>query len=346
MKKSFIKTIVGSFLGLTLLMGCGTPSKQIQSNDKKIENLKIAFVPSVDPEKIITSTEPLKGALKNELKKAGYEVENVDITVGTSYEAVGEGLVSGTIDVGFIPGATYVLYDDGAEVGLVATRKALNKSSDNPKDWNDGKPSEHTGEKAISYKSIIVAGPSEKGRELSSKINNGEKLTWEDLNSAKWSVLGPNSSSGYIYPTLWLKENYDKTIADLSDKVQSDSHGSSIARLASEQVDVAVFFGDARTGHEDKWQSDYGRNKSIWEETNVIGVTPSIYSDTVSFSKSSKIMTEEFKNAFKKAMIDIANTEEGKKIISIYSHEGYEQASSSDYDNERKVQKLIRELNR
>lgn len=65
----------------------------------------------------------------------------------------------------------------------------------------------------------------------------------------------------------------------------------------------------------------------------------------VSVSKNSKIMTEEFKEAFKKAMIDIANTEEGKKIISIYSHEGYERANSSDYDNERKVQELIRKLN-
>ena len=55
-------------------------------------------------------------------------------------------------------------------------------------------------------------------------------------------------------------------------------------------------------------------------------------------------MTPEFKNAFATAMINIANTEEGKKVISVYSHKGYERAQSADYDNERRVQEIIREL--
>ncbi|MFR6411357.1 MAG: hypothetical protein ACLUNX_04425 [Angelakisella sp.] len=43
--------------------------------------------------------------LKDELAKEGYEVGEVEITVGTTYEAVGEGLEAGTIDVGLIPAA-------------------------------------------------------------------------------------------------------------------------------------------------------------------------------------------------------------------------------------------------
>ena len=50
----------------------------------------------------------LKAMLKEELAKEGYEVGEVEITVGTTYEAVGEGLEAGTIDVGLIPGGTYV----------------------------------------------------------------------------------------------------------------------------------------------------------------------------------------------------------------------------------------------
>lgn len=341
MKRFFI--IFGITLGLIFLTGCGGSSvKQQVGTD--IDKLNIAFVPSIDPEKIITTTEPLKQALKTELKQQGYNVGEVDITVGTSYEAVGEGLVAGTIDVGFIPAGTYVLYDDGVDVLLTATRNAVNKNSENPKDWN-GIPSEYIERQSVFYKSLIVAGPSEKGRELSQKVNNGEELTWEDLNSAKWSVLSPISSSGYIYPTLWLKENYNKGLSDLSNKIQSDSHGSSIARLASEQIDVAVFFADVRIDYVDRWQNEYGRDMSIWEETNVIGITPSIYSDTVSVSKNSKIITNEFKDALANSLINISKTDEGKKIISIYGHKGYEPAKSSDYDNERKVQKIIRELN-
>ena len=76
---------------------------------KTIETLKVAFVPSREPQEIITATEPLKQLLKDELAKEGYDVGEVEITVGTTYEAVGEGLEAGTIDVGLIPGGTYVL---------------------------------------------------------------------------------------------------------------------------------------------------------------------------------------------------------------------------------------------
>lgn len=335
--------MAGSLLTLSLLTGClGSPTTEEDSS--KIGTLNVAFVPSKDPDQIITATEPLKEILKAELEKEGYIIDNVNITVGTNYEAVGEALVSGTVDVGFIPGGTYVLYDDGAEVLLTSTRDGLSKNSESPKDWNDGTPTEYIDEQAVSYRSLIVVGPSEKGQELSEKINNGEELTWEDLDTARWSVLGPTSSAGYIYPTLWLRDNYNKGLSDLTNTVQSDSYGSSIARLASGQVDIAVIYADARIDYADKW-NDYGRELSIWEETNVIGVTPPIYNDTVSVSKNSKIMTDEFKNALSRAMINIAKTEEGKEVISIYSHKGYEPAKSSDYDNERKVQELIRELN-
>ena len=213
---------------------------------KTIETLKIAFVPSREPQEIITATEPLKQLLKDELAKEGYNVENVDITVGTTYEAVGEGLEAGTIDVGLIPGGTYVLYDDGAEVILTATRNGLNKDSDNAKDWNDGQPTEASDKQAVSYRALFIAGPSEKGQSLLAKVNAGEELTWDDLNSANWSVMGTSSPAGYIYPALWLQNHYGKGISDLSSAVQSDSYASAFARLASGQVDVLVTYADAR----------------------------------------------------------------------------------------------------
>ena len=213
---------------------------------KSIETLKVAFVPSREPQEIITATEPLKELLKTELAKEGYDVGEVEITVGTTYEAVGEGLEAGTIDVGLIPGGTYVLYDDGAEVILTATRDGLSKDSDNAKDWNDGQPTEASDKQAVSYRALFIAGPSEKGQELAAKVNAGEELTWDDLNSANWSVMGTSSPAGYIYPALWLQDRYGKGISDLSSAVQSDSYASAFARLASGQVDVLVTYADAR----------------------------------------------------------------------------------------------------
>ena len=87
------------------------------------------------------------------------------------------------------------------------------------------------------------------------------------------------------------------------------------------------------------------RDGSIWEEVEVIGVTPGIYNDTVSVSRFSPIMDDDFKAALQQAFINIGNTEEGKKVISIYSHNGYQIAKDSDYDNERKAQEIIRSMN-
>lgn len=86
-----------------------------------VDSLTISFVPSRDPDEIVTLTEPLKELLTKELEKQGYEVGNVDITVGTTYEAVGEGLDAGSVDIGFgMPGGTYVLYDDACDVILTS----------------------------------------------------------------------------------------------------------------------------------------------------------------------------------------------------------------------------------
>lgn len=352
---------------LVLLAGCGSNNNTANSNAsasgnasadnaasasnasadtaaKEIKELKVSFVPSKDPGEIITATDPLKDLLKKQLATEGYNVDNVTIDVGTTYEAVGEALTAGTTDVGFIPGGTYVLYDDGAEVILTATRAGLSNDSDNPKDWNDNKPTQPTTDQATYYRALLITGPTKKGQELAAKVNAGQQLTWDDLNSANWAVMSTSSSAGYIYPTLWLQNNYQKGITDLAHVVTSDSYGSSFARLAAEQADVVVAYADARRDFEKQWTTDFGRSKSIWDETNVIGVTDGIYNDTISVSKNDPLMTDDFKKALQDAFIAIGQTEEGKKVIAIYSHEGYKVAQSSDYDAERKAQEIIKSL--
>ncbi|MGN4127202.1 phosphate/phosphite/phosphonate ABC transporter substrate-binding protein [Lysinibacillus sphaericus] len=358
MKKFFM--FVTTCLLVVLLVACGNESTENKessgatnadnseaeeaSGNKQLEKLSIGFVPSRDPQEIITATEPLKDLLKTELASLGYDVDKIDITVGTNYEAVGEALSAGTTDIGFIPGGTYVLYDDGAEVILTATRAGLNNDSDNPADWNQNEPTEATAEQAISYRGILIAGPSEKGQELAAKVNKGEALTFEDLDGANWNVMSSSSPAGYIYPALWLQENYKKTITDLSKVVQADSYGTAFARLASGQTDLLVTFADARRDYEEAWKTDFNRKADIWAETDLIGVMPAIYNDTISVSKNSEIMDDELKKVLQQAFINIGKSEEGKEVIAVYSHEGYQAAKDSDYDNERKAQEIVQQL--
>ena len=206
--KKFLALLSVLVLSMSMLVGCGSKSA---SNDE----LVVYFVPSRDPAEILEATKPLSEMLKAELSKLGYDFEKVKIEVGTSFEAVGEALSSGTAQVGFIPGGTYVLYDDGVDVALTATRFGLNHDSENPADWNTS-PTENTDKKVKYYRSLIIAGPSEKGQELAAKINNGEKLTLEDIQNATWGISSNTTSpAGYIYPSLWLKENFGISITDL-----------------------------------------------------------------------------------------------------------------------------------
>ncbi len=109
MKKA-LSLLLAGVMCVGLLAGCGgqntedpqgsgsTPdtSDTQETGNKTIDTLRIAFVPSREPDEIITATEPLKQMLTDELAKLGYDVGEVDITVGTSYEAVGEALSAGS----------------------------------------------------------------------------------------------------------------------------------------------------------------------------------------------------------------------------------------------------------
>lgn len=342
MLKNWFKKAALTVASAATLVSVAMPAVAAQETTQ-IDELSIGFVPSRDPEEIVTATEPLEQLLIDELAKLGYEVGSVDITVGTSYEGVGEGLSAGTIDIGFIPGGTYVLYDDGAEVILTSTRAGLSNDSDNPAEWNANKPTEATDEQVTYYRAIMIAGPSEKGRELANKVNNGEELSFEDLNSANWSVMSPSSSAGYIYPTIWLQDNFGHNLSDLENLVQADSYLNSFARLASGQVDVLTVFADGRRDYVDQWEAELGGENDIWTDTDVIGVTPGIYNDTISVSNNSDAMTDELKAALQEAFINISETDEGKEIIAIYAHEGYEIAESADYDVERQAQQILRD---
>lgn len=352
-----LRTLTALLFGVLLLLtSCGSAdntketagsSENAQaagSEQIEIKELKVAFAPYDASETILAATEPLEEMLKNQLAQHGYKVDKVTMTVGASYEAVGEALSAGTADVGFISGGTYVLYENECDVLLTALRSAYSKDSENPADWNDGMEGVYTDEMASYYRSIILAGPSEKGQALAAKVNQGEELTWEDLDSATWAVMSASSASGYIYPSLWLLEKYDKGISDLSNVIESDSYATSMARLAAEQADIIVSFGHVQNKFAEQWQSDFGGEHSVWEDTNVIGVTEGIYNDTISVSRASDLMTDEFKEALAESMIEIGETEEGLAVISTFSHKGYVKANSEDYDGERDAQALLKEL--
>ena len=348
MKKKISALLLSLALCAGLLAGCGTGETAEAPSDtdvQQVDSLKIAFSPYADADLISESTEPLEELLKAKLLEKGYDVGEIDMTVGTSYTAVGEALSAGSADLGFSSGGNYVLFSDDCDVLLTALRYAINKDSENPADWNDGTIEENTEDMSTYYRCILLAGPSEKGQELLSKVNAGEELTWDDLNSATWAVLNPTSASGYIYPSLWLQEHYGKGISDLDNVVECDSHTTSVARLAAGQVDVMVSYGHIRIKNAPIWESDFDGTAPMVEQTGVIGVTDGIYNDMIAYSKTSDTMADEaFRQAVGESFIELAQTEEGQEIFGVFSQVGYDWGSDSDYDGERAAQALLKSM--
>lgn len=339
---------------LMVLAGCGGNGSNTDS--KHLTDLELQFVPSKDADVIITGTANLPELLKAALAEEGYTVDQINITVGSSYDATGEAMAAGTVDLGWLPGGTYALYSDETDVILTATRNGLSNDSVNPADWNgEANKTLTNGPQVTYYRSLIYAAPTAKGKALADKVNNGQELTWEDLDACTWAVQKTSSSAGYIYPTLWLMEKFDKKISDLSNVVLLDSgYGTAFAQAAAEEVDVIVCYADGRNDYADSWnipvteadatgKAGLGRTASIWEELNVIGVTDGIYNDTVAISKAVKeIYNPEFIEAVQNALINVINSDEGQAIFSVYSHTGYAKATDADYDSARAALELVK----
>ena len=346
-----MKKLLAMLLAVMLIAGCTSAMAEAV----KLDKLTLEFVPSKDADVIITGTKNLPDLLKAALLEQGYDVGEIDITVGTSYEATGEAMAAGTIDIGWLPGGTYALYSDEVDVILTATRAGLSNDSTDPVTWNgDANKTLPTDEQVTFYRSLIYATPSAYGKELAAKVNAGEALTWEDLDKANWAVLKTSSSAGYIYPTMWLMDNFEgKKLTDLSNVITLSGYGESFAQAAAESVDVIVCYADGRRDYEAAWtlptdqqdetgKAGMGRADSIWNELSVIGVTAPIYNDTVSITKANPaVYNPEFIAAIQNALINVIGTEEGKAIFSVYSHTGYAVATDADYEGARKALEVV-----
>lgn len=311
------------------------------------EKLTIYFVPSRPADEILEVTEPLGDLLMQDLAEQGFDITEVEILVSSTYEAAGEALVAGTGDIAFLPGGTYVAYKDLAdsplEVILASTRGGLSKDSENAFDWNDGLPTEGDPEYQVAYyKGLLIAGPSEGGRAVGDIVNSGADLEWDDVKDLNWCVRSATSSSGYIYPNIWLLDTFGKTFDDIEGIVTATGgYGDTAASLATGTCDVGTFYADARRDYADEWEGEYGRTEDIWAETNVIGVTSNIMNDTITVSNAT--LDADLIEAITQAFLNLAETEEGLEIMSVYSHQGYTRVTDEDYDAARTAAELAGE---
>ncbi len=362
--KKLLVVLLSAMMVLSMV-GCSTNN---ETDDTTIDKLVVSFVPSKDSDVILQAAngDPEKGyrslsqIIIDGLAERGFTVNEVEVSVGTSYAAVGEGMVSGTIDIGLIPASTYILYSDGVQLLVEALRYGVAGEDGNvidPKDgiepWNAGKTQDAEG-MATGYASLIYVNiETEKGKDLYDKACNGT-LTWEDVDSATWYVCSSTSSAGYVYPSLWLNNNFGsegnkKTVASLSNVIPDGSYANMMESLLTGACDITVGYADVRkdaastTAFEAAYPELAAEGKNVWDIVKVIAVSDYIMNDTVSVAKQEvdEKMTPELVAALQEVFIEMGNTEEGRAAVKPYSHMGYQVGSDSDYDSTREANALF-----
>lgn len=312
--KKFSLLLCSCFLA-AVLAGCGQQEVEQEPVPTKepaeVETLALEFAPgagdSAAQMKLLT---PMEETLRTALADAGANVEDVQITLGSSQAATGQALDQGGIDAAFLPAQTLAAFSNTLPL-LTAAWPAPSCDSSDPADWN-GQETTWTEDWAAGRRVLLIAGPSEYGRNLASRVEDGQSLTWEELSRARWGTAGGWSDT---MTSLWLFDHYDgRTLAALPDTATYESQEELLSALAAENVDVIALPADERIDAAEKWTRStstggWGRSGFIWDETTVIGVTERFYGITLAVGADSPWAEEPLSTALQTALTALKDDE-------------------------------------
>lgn len=286
---------------MILLTGCSTQTEE------EIDFI-ILFSPVFETERILDGFNNIKPLIVQSMEAQGFDIGEIKIEVATSYTATAEALVSGSVLFAYLPPITYLSYEnEGIEPILVGERWNVNVDSLNPNDWNLNVPNQLIESEFVNYYyGLIVSGPSEIGKALSQKMNLRESISRDDLKEAT-ICYGSNvtSSLTYIYPALWLEENYQMNFSDFKSQLQLTNLSEIMSSLSAELCDIGTISSLTRFDYQSKWLGEWGRDQDIWDETRVIGVTQAMEGVMFVVSENNDLYDVELINAFKLAMKEV-----------------------------------------
>jgi phosphonate transport system substrate-binding protein len=262
----------------------------------------MAFVPSADSGKVLSSGKPLGDMLAKELGVP------VDVSVPTSYAAVIESMGANNVDIGWLAPLAYVLARQKFETQVILA-------------------SVRQGSK--SYRSQIIT-PSD------------STLTdIKDLRGKKFAFVDSASASGYLYPSALLKDAGIDPKKDLGETVFAGGHDKVVIAVYNKQVDAGASFGDSIDSGPPTDARTLVRSTlpDVMEKVKVLAKTDPIPNDTVSVRRG---LAPDLTNRIQAAMLKIAATDDGKAALkSLYSIDGLAAAVDRDYDPVRKAAQVL-----
>ncbi|MCB1217342.1 phosphate/phosphite/phosphonate ABC transporter substrate-binding protein [bacterium] len=189
-----------------LTAGCYKPEAESHALGSEKNPLTMAFVPSTEAEKVVSSGDELCELLSAE---TGLHFRSM---VATSYVGIVEAMAADKVQVGWLPPMAYVFAH------------------------------ERNGDQAI-LKVVRHGKSSYRGQILVGSDSGIENIT--DLKGRRIAYPEQASTSGHLYPaTLLIEAGLDPEV-DLEESY-SGSHDAAVLALAKGSVDAACCFEDAR----------------------------------------------------------------------------------------------------
>lgn len=297
--KQLAKGFIGVML-LTALAGCGSGKTSSSEKDTK-EKLVVQFVPTNNDGSMEAKAKPFAKYLSKKLDR------EVEVTLATDYSTIVEAMSSGQVDVGIMPPAAYVQAKDAKAAEAILTSQLGDYDQETGLPLKDKLTNTFKGE-------VLVRADSDM-----------TKLT--DLKGKNIATLSPNSASGYIYPVAELKDAGVDPTTDAKMTTVNDIP-SEITAVLNKQMDAAFVFEGARN----VFASGFSDN-DLFKDLKVLYLTEGdIPNDAIAVQPD---MSKDLKADIKKTFLNMKDDEDGAEAMSLWGHQGYEEAADSAYDTIR-----------
>ena len=262
----------------------------------------MAFVPSADSVKVLSSGEPLAKLLTDATNL------QFKVSVPTSYTTVIEAMGSNQVDVGWLAPFAYVLAHDknGAQVMLASLRQG-----------------------SKTYRSQIVA-----------RADSGI-TSLDQLRGKKFAFVDPASASGFLFPNALLAGRGIDYKTFFSDTIFAGGHDKVIIAVYNKQVDGGATFGnnidsgpptDART-------LVTTTLADVMSIVRPIAQTDPIPNDTVSVRRG---LDDNLTKLIRDGLLYVQGIPDGQAALrALYGIDGLGPAEDKDYDSIRTAAKAL-----
>jgi phosphonate transport system substrate-binding protein len=255
-----------------------------------------AFTPSQDVQRVTASGNAISSAL------ATATALRWKATVPTSYAAQIESMCAGQTDIAAIaPLQMSLLLQKGCGTPILSSLRR-----------------DENGQLATTYQSQIIVG-------ADSGINS-----LADLKGKRFAFVDPISASGYLFPTLTVKQKTGQEPKTFfSQTIFANGHDKAALAVYSGQVDGAATFIDVRTSA--------GMPADIMQKTKVIEKAGPIPNDGVAVAKT---FPAEMNDQIAQALIDYCAGDGKKACKDLFNWDGLQKVGASFYDPIRDAAQL------